>query len=593
MEVNMLFKNNNLRPAFATVGTSDRVVNRRPSNDAVMYNTDSYSDTSNFGGFNEENTRDRAPRKKAPAAKGGQANKKSNGNIPYWVWLVIVAAVVVVLLFALVISVAFNSTNNIEMTDNTYIAYTEDGQTYRIATNGSVLDSVFESEPIITPSLDHSFAYVECEGEDGIMLYLLRDKKLEEITMEGSSVTKVIAYAQLKPGIVYEEEGKYYIYTENMGEDLIVKTEGADNFLISDDASTVVYTLPIEDSADEYKMYSFRNGTSDAIGVKNCKPIMLSADGEYIYGQALTASSADKLYCITLKDGEKYPVGEGFFGGITAINVDGDEIMYYAINDTRFTTYIYNAKKDTSYEIAKNYGIFTPVSPDTNVVRYGSFKDVYVESFSLGGLADSEGAISGYTYYINKKYEAEPIAKATGKFSPDGDYFYYINARGTLYQVDLSKRDETDKKIFEDTVKFEITQKGNIYMLISDSSESGLLYYYKPSTGSKKAINKVTTEISMHNYANKLYYTTEEDQVFVTEEGSKGEPVKFDSIQLINLPYFSTPDSKKTFAYYYDEETMLWSIFYTSNGKSFDLITSECESVWGSLIDDILNGNHG
>ncbi len=585
----MLFKNNNLRPAFATVGSSDRVANSRHSNDAFMYNTDSYSDTSNFGGFNEENTRDQAPRRRT-ASNSGQARKKSNGNIPYWVWIVIAAAVVVVLLFALIISVALNSTDNIVMTDNSYIAYTEDGQTYHIATNGSVLDNVFETEPKITPSLDRSFAYVECEGEDGIMLYLLRDKKLEEITMEGSSVTNVIQYAMLKPGIVYEEEGKYYIYTEDMGEDLIVKTEGADNFLISDDASTVIYTLPNEDSADEYKMYSFRNGTSDAIGVKNCKPIMLSSDGEYIYGQASTSSSAEKLYCITLKDGEKYPIGEGYFGGITAINVDGDEIIYYTVNDTRSTSYVYNAKKDTSYEIAKNYGIFTPVSPDANVVRYGSFKDVYVESYSFGDLTDSEGAISGYTYYINKKYEAEPIAKATGKFSPDGNYFYYINARGTLYQSNLSKRDETDKKIFEDTVKFEITQKGNIYMLISDSSDSGLLYYYKPSTGSKKAINKVTTEISMHNYANKLYYTTEEDQVFVTEEGSKGEPVKFDSIQLINLPYFKDPDSKKTFAYYYDEETMLYSIFYTSNGKSFDLITSECESVLGSLLDDILDG---
>lgn len=586
----MLLKNNNLRPAFATTGSKTPTANRRSVNDAITFNTDAYSDTSNFGGFNEENTRDRAPRKKAPSQKGGQAKKKNNASIPYWVWIVIAAAVVVVLLFGLIISVALNSSKNIEMTDNTYIAYTEDGQTYHIATNGTVLDDVFESEPKITASLDRSFAYVECEGEEGIMLYLLRDKKLEEITMEGSSITSVVAYAQLKPGIIYEEEGKYYVYTEDMGEDLIVKTEGADNFLISDDASTIVYTLPIEDSADEYKLYSFRNGTSDAIGVKNCKPIMLSADGEYIYAKALSSTLSEKLYCITLKDGEKYPVGDGNFGEITAINVDGDEIMYYSINDTRFTTYIYNAKKDTSYEIAKNYGVFAPAEFEPNVVRYGTFKNIYVEGYSIGDLTDSDEAITGYTYFINKKYEAESIAKATGKFSPDGKYFYYINSRNTLYQVDLSNRDETDKKIFEDTEKFEITQKGNIYMLISDSSESGLLYYYKPSTGSKKAINKVTTEISMHQYSNKLYYTTEEDQVFVTEEGSKGESVKFDSVQLINLPYFSDPASKKTFAYYYDEETMLWSIFYTSNGKSFDLITAECESVWGTLLDDILDG---
>lgn len=591
MEVNMLLKNNDLRPAFATADGQKRPAAHRSFNDAVAFNTDAYSDTSNFGGFNEENTRDRAPRKKAPIQKGGQA-KKNTPSIPYWVWLVIAAAVVVVLVFGLIISAALNSSKNIELTDNTYITYTEDGQTYQIATNGTVLDEVFESEPKIVASLDRSFAYVECEGEDGLMLYLLRDKKLEEITMEGSSITSVVAYAQLNPGIIYEEEGKYYVYTEKMGEDLIVKTEGADNFLISDDASTVVYTLPVEDSAGEYKMYSFRNGTSDAIGVKSCKPIMLSADGEYIYARGPV--TLDKLYCITLKDGEKYPVCDSNFGGITAINVDGDEIMYYAINDTRFTTYIYNAKEDISYEIAKNYGVFTPADFEPNVARYGSFKKIYVESSSLAGLLESsDESGSGYTYFINKKYEAESIAKATGKFSPDGKYFYYINTRGTLYQADLSDRDSSDKKIFEDTVQFEITQKGNIYMLISDSSDSGLLYYYKTSTGSKKAINKVTTEISMHNYANKLYYMTEEEQVFVTEEGSKGEAVKFDSVQLINLPRFIDTDSKKTFAYYYDEETMLYSIFYTSNGKSFDLITSECESVFGSLLNDIIEGIFG
>lgn len=587
----MLFKNNDLRPAFAAAGTQKPTADHRSFNDSIAFNTDAYSDTSNFGGFNEENTRERAPRQKTPSQKGGQAKKKKNSSLPSWTLIAIAAVAVIVLVLGFIISAALNSSNNIEMTDNTYITYTEDGQTYHIATNGSVLDDIFESEPKIIPSLDRSFAYVECEGEDGLMLYLLRDKKLEEITMEGSSITNVIAYAQLKPGIVYEEEGKYYIYTEKMGEDLIVKTDGADNFLISDDASTVVYTLPIEDSAGEYKMYSFRDGTSDAVGVKNCKPIMLSADGEYIYAKKPMSELSEKLYCITLKDGESYPIGDGNFGNITAINVDGDEIMYYSVNDTRFTSYIYNAKKDTSYEIAKNYGVFKPADADPNVVRYDTFKNIYVESSSLAGLLQgSDDSASGYTYFINKKYEAESIAKATGKFSPDGKYFYYINERGTLYQVDLSDRDSSDKKIFEDTVKFEITQKGNIYMLISDSSDSGLLYFYKTSTGSKKAINKVTTEISMHNYANKLYYTTEEDQVFVTEEGSKGEAVKFDSIQLINLPYFSNPASKKTFSYYYDEETMLWSIFYTSNGKSFDLITAECESVFGSLLDDILNG---
>ncbi len=580
----MLLKNNNMRPAFAAAGATDSNTNSRISNDAIMYNNAGAEDIGSFGGFNEENTRDHSPARKRPA-QNGQARK--NNQVPSWIWIVVAAAIAVVLLATVIVAIALNSTGNIEKVDNTYIAYTEDSQTYRIAVNGTVLDDVFESEPIITPALDNSFAYVQCEGEEGILLYLLRDKKLEEVTMQGSAVTGVVAYAQLKPGIIYEEEGNYYVYTEEMGEDLITKTVDAANFLISDDASTVVYTLPVEDSADEFKMYYYRKGTSDSMGVKNCTPIMLSSDGEYIYGKAYTTALTEKLYCITAKDGEKYPIGDGNFGGITAINVDGDELMYYAVTDTRYTTYIYNAKEDVSHEISKGKGIFSPATIDPDVVRYDTFKDIYVESISIADMIlDTEGAISGYTYYINKKYEAQSIASAVGQFSPDGRYFYYINSRNTLYEVDLSDLDESAKKIYEDTIDFEVTQKGNVYMLNDDNA----LYYYKASTATKRAVNKITTAISMHDYANKLYYVTEDGEVFVTEEGSKGESVKFASTELTNLPFFRDPDSKKTFAYYYNEETALWSIFYTSNGKSFSQITSECEGVAGAGLDELLAG---
>ena len=574
-----------MRPAFAAAGAPNATATRKNiASDAIAYNNAGTEDFGNFGNFNEESTRDYTPAKKRPA-QSRQAKK--NINIPSWIWLAIAALIAVILIVTVIVAVALNSTGNIVKEDNAYVAFTEDSQTYRIAVNGTVLDHVFESEPIITPSLDNSFAYVQCDGEEGILLYLLRDKKLDEVTMEGSAITGVITYAQLKPGIIYEEDGNYYVYTEEMGEDLITKTIDAANFLISDDASTVVYTLPVEDSADEYKMYYYRSGTSDALGVKNCTPILLSSNGEYIYGKAYTTAYTEKLYCITAKDGEKYPIGDGNFGGITAINVDGNELMYYAIDDTRYTTYIYNAKKDTSYEISKGKGIFYPSTIDPNVVRYDTFKDIYVESISIVDMMlDTEGAISGYTYYVNKKYETESIANAVGKFSPDGRYFYYVNSRNTLYEVDLSDRDEPAKKLYEDTVAFEVTQKGNVYMLNDDNA----LYHYKSSTAQKRAVNKITTAISMHDYANEIYFITEDGDVFVSEEGSKGESVKFASTELNNLPSFSDPDSKKTFAFYYSEETALWSIFYTSNGKNFTLVTSECESVVGEGLDDFLAG---
>jgi hypothetical protein len=92
----------------------------------------------------------------------------------------------------------------------------------------------------------------------------------------------------------------------------------------------------------------------------------------------------------------------------------------------------------------------------------------------------------------------------------------------------------------------------------------------------------------MHDFANQLYFITEDGDVFISEEGSKGETVKFGSVQLTSLPFFSDSDLKKTFVYFYEEETSLWSIYYTANGKSFTLVTSECEGVAGTFLDDLL-----
>ena len=584
MEVNMLSKNSNMRPAFATAGGSDMRTARASRNDTsdnlTYNNATSFDDVGSFGGFNDENTGTRSTpsgQRRAPAKK-----KKAKLNLPKWVLPVAAAAVVVVLLIIIVAVIASNSSKDLMAEDNTYAVYTEDNSTYRIAVNGTVLDDIFESEPLITPALDKSFAYVECDGEEGLEIYILRDKKLEAVTMDGSSVSSVIAYAKLEPGIIYEENGNYCIYTDDIGEDQITGKAEAANFIISDDASTVVYTLPVEDDAGDYKLWYYRDGTSDPLNAKNWTPVALSADGEYIYGVASTANAADRLYCFNVKEDEKYPIGDGNFGGITAINMAGDEIMYYSVVEGVYSSAVYSAKKDTSYELPKGKGIFTPVAVDPNTVRFKTFKDIYVQSVVIEDmLLDSESTVTGYTYYVDSKYSTDLVASAIGQFSPDGKYFYYINSRDTLMQVNLKDLDESDKRIYDEIETFEITQKNNLYML----TDEGHVLFYKVSTNKKQAVNKTAIGISMHDYANKVYILTEDGEVHVSEEGDKSEAIKFDSETLNSLPYFSDPSSKKTFVYVENEETGLWTIYYTSNGNSFKAVTTECEDILSSDID--------
>lgn len=585
-----MLNNNRMRPAFATAGTSAE--HHAPRNNRIDSMT-LYANTEadDFGAFTSDQTREKGAKRERPTQQ-----KKSFGKGFNMMWVIAIAAVAaVVLLCVLVGAIILNASGDIENTDNTYLVYIEDNGNYRVAVNGTVLEESFDGETRVIPSLDSSFAYVECNAADGYLIYLLEGKKLTAITTDDSAVTEVLGYAEIKPGILYREEGNVYIYSESMGEDLIEKNAEADNFLISGDAETVIYTRPLEDSATDDRIYLYRDGSSSPIGVKNCTPVMISEDGEYIYAYGYTSTLAKKLYCITSEDGEKYPVCDSDFGGITAMNVAGDEIIYYTSSDTKLNSYIYSAKKDESYEIAKGKGIFYPATVDPDIVRYETFADCYLQSNSIDlNLLDEAEATVGYTYYINKKFEAQSIASALGQFSPDGQYFYYVNSKNTLYRVDLTDLDEAPTKVYEDIVEFAVTQKGNVYML----DNQNFLFFYKTSTNKKTSISKIATDISMHQYANKLYFVTEDEtNVYVTEEGSSKELVKMDGVQLTALPEFNTGSSKKTFSYFYDENAG-YSLFYTGNGKSFKLLTSDCDTIatessmdWISdLFDDVLPG---
>ena len=588
----MLF-NNRMRPAFAGAGASENgSAPRQNRKEAITLNVNSPSD--DFGAFTSDQMRERSPRRERPAPQP----KGSKNGLPRTLVIAIVAVVAVALLCGLAVAVILNSSKDICYTENTYLAYIEDNGNYRVAVNGVVLDESFDGETRIIPSLDRSFAYIECNGTDGYLIYMVEGKKLTPITTEDSAVTEVLGYAENKPGVLYRENGNVYVFNTDIGEDLIEKNAEADNFIISGDASTVIYTRPLEDSAAEDRIYMYRDGSASPIGVKNCTPVKISKDGKYIYAYGYTATLARKLYCITSEDGEKYPVCDANFGGITAINVAGDEIIYYTTADTKFNAYIYSAKKDENFEIAKGKGIFFPATVDPKVAREETFADCYLQSISLdSGLLGDSDTTSGHTYYINKKYVAQSIASALGQFSPDGKYFYYLNSKNSLYQVDLTDPEEAPKKIYEDTVEFAVTQKGNVYMLDTQN----FLFFYKATTGKKTSISKIATDISMHQYGNQLYFVTEDEtNVYVTEEGSAKELVKFDNVQITALPEFNTTHAKKTFAYFFDENAG-YSLFYTANGKTFKLLTDNCDTIvttdlpaWISdLYDDLFGGGLG
>ena len=566
----MLYKNN-LRPAEATAGAaSGENFAARRQNDALMYNTGA-GEAEDFNSFNSFSDEEEMPKRtyRRPAPNNNRQTKKKFPLIP-----VIAAVAAAVLLIIIIACVALSGGKNITYTDNTYVAFADGDGNYFVAANGSILEESFEGEVEVIPSADKSFAYITDTTMDGINIYILEGKKLTEVTT--SPVVEVVAYATLEPGVIFSENNKYYLYSEQTGEEMITR-DHAQNMMISGDASTIVYTLDSDDGSGDTYLCVYTDGSPSKVE-KNCTPIAVSNYGDYVYGIAKDSNGIDNLYVITTKD-EESTVIENSTGimGIIDMNVDGDEILFCSSNGTDCNTFIYNTKKNTTSSLAKY--MLSPVITDPTIAIYDTFKNVYMAGYSLDGTK----AITGY---VDKDFKWNNIVRAVGKIDAEANYLYYVNEDLSLIQLDLNDKDNSKNRIDDDVVDFTITEKGNVYSLNKDKQ----LRFYKASTDDKDRIADDVGAISIYSYANEVYFSDAEAvdvTIYTSKEGSDKDIAKLDSTQITSVPTFSDVNSKKTYAYYYDIDYG-WMLFYTSNGKSFKLISDDCQALNGVDIPDII-----
>ena len=565
-----MFLNHTMRPAVAHTGMGGN----ETSNDTLRRDSMAFqngaSEAEDFHAFHQGAGRDEVRRRPQPRNGGRPTNNKK----PMIVAVCIAAALL--LLILLVVGVALSGDGHVTFDDNAYIAYADGDGNFYVSVNGSVIDYKFEGEVEVLPAADHSFAYVTDTSAEGVQIFVLNGKKLETVTT--SPVEDAIAFASLKPGVIFQENGKIYLYSEEVGEEMITKDPTADNFMISGDASTVVYTEAVENSAGETQLHLYQDGSSDKLQ-KNISPVAVSNYGDYIYVKKLGKDGTYSLYTITAKDRESLLIekSEGFTA-ITNVNVKGDEILFCTLNGTDVYTCLYRFDDHETIQLSKSY--LTPAEVDPSIAIYGSFKNTYMESVNL---SLTEG-VSNATFYLNKKFEIVKISSFSGEFDNEGKYFYYINGDKALIQLDLSDENLAKSKIDDDVIDFAVTEKGNVYSL----NEQNQLRFYKVSTEKKFRIADEITTISMHDYANEIYFTMSDDvdvSVFTSKEGSDEEIAKWGSTQITSVPFFSNGGSKKTYAYYYDIDSG-WMLFYTSNGKSFKLISNDCGAINGVEIPD-------
>lgn len=593
----MLLKND-ARPSFAyATAHSQKASQGFAKNDILTRSTADGDDFGNFGSSSSAKDTRQAPRKpqrkKAPKQSGGSFfDTLKNKNYMPFIFAGI-AIVVVILIIAIVAAVFSAPSSSSTINDTAYFTYVDENNEYHVVVNGSELKNTFKNKIELIPASDNSFAYIledvddDITGGSGTRMHILKGKKLQSSVGLADSC---VAFADSKPGIIYKYKTTISRFTGD-SDDPITRESTAKNFIISADAKTVVYTAASrQDEGTNILKYFKGSGSEDMMA--NFTPLAISPNGRYIYGLADISGS---LYYIDAKAKEIKPKritndSYGTFGEITEMNSDGNEIVFYTQTNQGIVSFFYKVKDKGPTALAQ--GIFRSTSADPTQLAPSTFIGSYFTVQNTTISYDDDGEIEidedgSFSTYCLKKNGAVKVANTTGKFSPDGKYFYYIDENSQLVRTPLSSNDyeKSIEQVCGYITEFALTQKGDVYMFYSagdDDKEPAFLYYWDSSTGKRTIISNIADRDSMRICANTLYFSETLDNgtdnattVYTSTDGSEKSVAEFKSVNLTKAPTVEMTVGKLGYAYVTDENgtTML---FYTSNGKKFDLISDSC-----------------
>lgn len=569
-----------MRPQTAGAPTPDNKWSKKLSSLTFSAMNDT---TNDFGSFDNEPERGHAPARKRKSSPSGFFRSLDKTKV------IIAAAIAVVLLVSVCVTIVACSgifgSDDIKYQNNAYMSYVGKDDKHHVISNGELLDHEFQGEVDLIPAADNSFAYVFDHGDDGVYMYILEGKKLTSVL--DTAVEEYIATATLEPGIIFVESGnsglKYMFYSPEKGvQEVSKEKKKPDDFLISADAKTIIYTIEGDDANDRIP-YVYENGIPDKLTPQSCTPVAVSSYGDYVY-----VERSGKLYAIdrTKKDIAVSAVADSEnFLYILEMNVKGDEVIFCTgegpdsladlldgdIFSVKTFLYRHKEKNDNVILLGNNF-VTTADGAAPDVAVHKTFADKYLETDAYGTSTEE------HTYHLTTKYEVETIHSHKGQFTPNGKFFYYLNDYEDLYKLDLTDKTRSTSLVCESVKTFAVTEKSNVYYIDSDN----YLVFYKESTNSKPRISSEANEMSIYRCSNKLYFAENESEIiYVTEEGNEKDIAKFGSSELKAVPYFSSQVTKKAYAVVYNESAETYSIYYTSNGNRFKLIKSanDCQEL--------------
>ena len=589
-EVSML-KNSSMRPAYATVG-SQANNGKATGSEYIAFSAGQVEDDFNsFGGTSAKSgasaQRPRPQQKKARPSNTPRRRNNPFSNLEPKVILIGVAALVAVILLICLLVAVFSSPNkSIEKEDNVYKVYmTADGASYGILSNGKKIDHVFDGEIELYPAKDNSFAYVfenaiTEDGNDVTRMYILDGKDLDLVQADAD---KVIAWADYEPGIVFKEGDVVQFYSEDAFED-ISSDSSASNFIVSGDASTVVYTELSGRNRDTTTVKYFRNAGFNDIGeTEGLIPTAISNDGTYVY----VYDETNALYYIEVsKRGasfEQKPIVESTsytYSSVNALNADGTEVVFsYVHTNGKMVSWIYQVGDKKPVGIGE--GVFKYLPSDNKTVCPASLIDAYFTAEKT--VTDEEGNTSKVTstYFYDGK-SARKLADELGQFSPDGKYFYYIDKEtADFVRVPLgSKNFEEDAKTVAKAIdSFVLTEKGDLYTYSKPtSSTGGKIVFRKASDSTSKSVSSRPDSASMFLCGSTIYFsetTNGEIKIYSSTDGATKEEVTFKKVLFETPLTIEMGAGEKGYAYFVDSNGDT-KLLYTSNGKTFDIVLDAC-----------------
>lgn len=591
----MLLKNDR-KPALAYAGHAENKSDSAKKRDAVTLMSAQEDDFANYSSNKSSGAKKRPAPSQQQRKKSAPSQKSKRRFLPFV--FAIIAVVAIIIIIAIVIAIINAPGSNMKKSDTVYLKYQDADGKYHIIIDDEIQeDYVFENEIELTPAENNNFAYIIETSSDGKNMHILY--KNGDLVSATQSATDIITKATLSPGIVYTIEANstqnVYCFTGENSDMLVDKNPSASNFVIAPDASALYYTITTDEGVSQLRKYA-DSATTPLSSYNGFIPKTLSPNGDYLYG-----TKDAVLYCIDTTDTDdkglhpthKIASGVSDSLAITAINADGDQIIY----ESNGSSYFYELEEKASL---LGEGRFKSVHPDPVVIYEDSLLNSYFEVTAAYVTEDdsedsdddnSDGSTMGYTCFLNSKKEVKKLADFLGQFSPDGKYFYYVKDPGEnslLIKVSLSSKDFDSSK--HETVSqsvgvvnFFITQKGDLYMVCNEGlGEEGLVTvnFCEDSSSVAQTIKRNVDADSVYLAVNTLYFsvTTTDDagatatKVYSSTNGSNPAAADFEDINPTVAPQIIMGAHENGYAYIIGDTEI--QIFYTSNGKSFEFITS-------------------